>query len=154
MKKSLLTLLAMAAFSTTRWLLISSRHWSTAPVASSTNPSTKRLSRVPRSSRRKPASTSATSNPLAIRRASRPSATSRPRLQPGCCRILRLDVRHGKGAAEFPDTKFVIVDSVVKLPNVRSVVYKENEGSYLVGLLAGLASKSGKVGFVGGMDIR
>ena len=58
-----------------------------------------------------------------------------------------------KVAAEFPDTKFVIVDSVVKLPNVRSVVYKENEGSYLVGLLAGLASKSGKVGFVGGMDI-
>jgi basic membrane protein A len=58
-----------------------------------------------------------------------------------------------KVAAEFPDTKFVIVDSVVKLPNVRSVIYKENEGSYLVGLLAGMASKSGKVGFVGGMDI-
>ena len=55
-----------------------------------------------------------------------------------------------KVAAEFPDTKFV---SVVELPNVRSVVYKEHEGSYLVGLLAGLASKTGKVGFVGGMDI-
>jgi basic membrane protein A len=58
-----------------------------------------------------------------------------------------------KVAAEYPDTKFVIVDSVVELPNVRSVVYKEHEGSYLVGLLAGLASKTGKVGFVGGMDI-
>ncbi|HLP67397.1 MAG TPA: BMP family ABC transporter substrate-binding protein [Rhizobium sp.] len=58
-----------------------------------------------------------------------------------------------KVAAEFPDTKFVIVDSVVDLPNVRSVVYKEEEGSYLVGILAGLASKTGKVGFVGGMDI-
>ncbi|SMD09987.1 BMP family ABC transporter substrate-binding protein [Rhizobium sp. RU36D] len=58
-----------------------------------------------------------------------------------------------KVAAEFPDTKFVIVDSVVDLPNVRSVVYKEEEGSYLVGILAGMASKSGKVGFVGGMDI-
>ncbi|OHV79055.1 BMP family protein [Rhizobium sp. LCM 4573] len=58
-----------------------------------------------------------------------------------------------KVAAEFPDTKFVIVDSVVDLPNVRSVVYKEEEGSYLVGLLAGMASKSGKFGFVGGMDI-
>ena len=58
-----------------------------------------------------------------------------------------------KVAAEFPDTKFVIVDSVVELPNVRSVVYKEEEGSYLVGLLAGMASKTGKVGFVGGMDI-
>lgn len=58
-----------------------------------------------------------------------------------------------KVAGEFPDTKFVIVDSVVNLPNVRSVVYKEEEGSYLVGVLAGMASKSGKVGFVGGMDI-
>jgi basic membrane protein A and related proteins len=58
-----------------------------------------------------------------------------------------------KVAAEFPDTKFVIVDSVVDLPNVRSVVYKEEEGSYLTGILAGMASKSGKVGFVGGMDI-
>ena len=58
-----------------------------------------------------------------------------------------------KVAAEFPDTKFVIVDSVVDLPNVRSVVYKEEEGSYLVGILAGMASKTGKVGFVGGMDI-
>jgi len=58
-----------------------------------------------------------------------------------------------KVAAEFPDTKFVIVDAVVDKPNVRSVVYKEEEGSFLVGTLAGLASKSGKVGFVGGMDI-
>jgi basic membrane protein A len=58
-----------------------------------------------------------------------------------------------KVAAEFPDTKFVIVDAVVDLPNVRSVVYKEEEGSYLTGVLAGLASKTGKVGFVGGMDI-
>ncbi|SFA92960.1 basic membrane protein A [Rhizobium sp. NFR07] len=58
-----------------------------------------------------------------------------------------------KVAAEFPDTKFVIVDSVVDLPNVRSVVYKEEEGSYLTGILAGMASKTGKVGFVGGMDI-
>jgi basic membrane protein A len=58
-----------------------------------------------------------------------------------------------KVAAEFPDTKFIIVDSVVDKPNVRSVLYKEEEGSYLVGVLAGMASKSGKVGFVGGMDI-
>jgi basic membrane protein A len=58
-----------------------------------------------------------------------------------------------KVAAEFPDTKFIIVDAVVDKPNVRSVVYKEEEGSFLVGVLAGLASKTGKVGFVGGMDI-
>jgi basic membrane protein A len=58
-----------------------------------------------------------------------------------------------KVAAEFPDTKFIIVDAVVDKPNVRSVIYKEEEGSYLVGVLAGMASKTGKVGFVGGMDI-
>jgi basic membrane protein A len=58
-----------------------------------------------------------------------------------------------KVAAEFPDTKFIIVDAAVDKPNVRSVVYKEEEGSYLVGVLAGMASKTGKVGFVGGMDI-
>ncbi len=58
-----------------------------------------------------------------------------------------------KVAAEFPDTKFVLVDSVVEKPNVRSVVYAEHEGSYLVGVLAGMASKTGKVGFIGGMDI-
>lgn len=58
-----------------------------------------------------------------------------------------------KVAAEFPDTKFIIVDAVVDKPNVRSVVYKEEEGSFLVGVMAGMASKTGKVGFVGGMDI-
>ena len=56
-------------------------------------------------------------------------------------------------AAEFPDKKFVIIDSVVEQPNVQSVVFKEHEGSFLVGMAAALASKTGKVGFVGGMDI-
>ncbi len=58
-----------------------------------------------------------------------------------------------KVAAEFPDLRFTIIDTVVELPNVQSVVFKEHEGSYLVGLLAVMASKTGKVGFVGGMDI-
>jgi basic membrane protein A len=58
-----------------------------------------------------------------------------------------------KVAKEFPDIQFAIVDMVVDLPNVRSIVFKEHEGSYLVGVLASMASKSGKVGFVGGMDI-
>ncbi|TLP46250.1 BMP family ABC transporter substrate-binding protein [Cohaesibacter sp. CAU 1516] len=58
-----------------------------------------------------------------------------------------------KVAPEFPETKFAIIDMVVDLPNVRSVVFKEHEGSYLVGLLAAKAASSGKVGFVGGMDI-
>lgn len=56
-------------------------------------------------------------------------------------------------AADFPDINFAIVDMVVDKPNVRSVVFNENEGSYLVGMLAAMASKTGKVGFVGGMDI-
>jgi basic membrane protein A len=58
-----------------------------------------------------------------------------------------------KVAREFPKTHFTIIDSVVKLPNVQSVVFREHEGSFLVGMLAAMASKTGKVGFVGGMDI-
>ena len=58
-----------------------------------------------------------------------------------------------KVAAEFPHTRFTLIDAVVKLPNVQSAVFKEHEGSFLVGLLAALASKTGKIGFVGGMDI-
>jgi len=58
-----------------------------------------------------------------------------------------------KVAKEFPDVNFAIIDMVVDLPNVRSIVFKEHEGSFLVGALAAMASKSGKVGFVGGMDI-
>jgi basic membrane protein A len=59
----------------------------------------------------------------------------------------------GEVAADYPDTKFVIIDMVVDAPNVRSVVFNEHEGSYLVGMLAGMASESGTVGFIGGMDI-
>jgi basic membrane protein A and related proteins len=58
-----------------------------------------------------------------------------------------------KVAGEFPKTQFTVIDGVVKLPNVQSVLFKEQEGSFLVGMLAAMASKSGKVGFVGGMDI-
>ena len=58
-----------------------------------------------------------------------------------------------KVGAEFPKTDFTVIDGIVKLPNVQSVLFKEQEGSFLVGMLAAMASKSGKVGFVGGMDI-
>jgi basic membrane protein A len=58
-----------------------------------------------------------------------------------------------KVATEFPDLQFAIIDMVVDKPNIRSVVYKEHEGSYVVGVMAAMASKSKKVGFVGGMDI-
>ena len=56
-------------------------------------------------------------------------------------------------AADYPDTKFVIIDMVVDQPNVKSIVFNEHEGSYLVGMMAALASESGTVGFIGGMDI-
>jgi basic membrane protein A len=58
-----------------------------------------------------------------------------------------------KVAKEFPKLKFAIIDMVVDAPNVQSVVFKEHEGSFLVGMMAAQASKTGKVGFVGGMDI-
>ena len=56
-------------------------------------------------------------------------------------------------AKDYPDTKFAIIDMVVDAPNVRSVIFNEHEGSYLVGMMAAMASKTGTVGFVGGMDI-
>ncbi|MGX1498675.1 basic membrane protein A [Labrenzia sp. MBR-25] len=59
----------------------------------------------------------------------------------------------GQVAPNFPDTDFAIVDMVVDQPNVRSYVFKEHEGAYIGGLLAGMASRSGTIGFVGGMDI-
>jgi basic membrane protein A len=58
-----------------------------------------------------------------------------------------------KVAKEFPNVKFAIIDAVVNLPNVQSIVFKEHEGSFLVGMAAAMASKTGKIGFVGGMDI-
>ncbi len=59
----------------------------------------------------------------------------------------------GSVAKAFPKQRFAIVDMVVAQPNVQSFVYREHEGSFLVGMMAALASKSGKIGFVGGMDI-
>jgi len=56
-------------------------------------------------------------------------------------------------AKEFPDTQFTIIDGVVDLPNVRSILFKAHEGSFLVGVLAAMASEGDPVGFVGGMDI-
>lgn len=58
-----------------------------------------------------------------------------------------------KVAAQFPKVKFAIVDGEVNAPNVRSLLFEEQEGSFLVGALAAMTSKSNSVGFVGGMDI-
>ena len=60
----------------------------------------------------------------------------------------------GKVAPDYPDTKFAVIDvNWLSLPNVRGIGFNEHEGSYLVGMLAAQASKTGTVGFVGGMDI-
>jgi len=56
-------------------------------------------------------------------------------------------------APDYPDTTFAIIDMVVDQPNVRSVVFTEEQGSYLVGMMAAMASESDTVGFIGGMDI-
>lgn len=56
-------------------------------------------------------------------------------------------------AAKFPDTTFAIVDSVVDAPNVGSLVFAAEQGSYLTGVIAASASKSGHIGFIGGMEI-
>ncbi|HVT58255.1 MAG TPA: BMP family ABC transporter substrate-binding protein [Thermoanaerobaculia bacterium] len=56
-------------------------------------------------------------------------------------------------AAEYPRLDFAIVDGVSSLPNVASLIFKEHEGSYLVGMIAARVSKTGVIGFLGGMDI-
>ena len=56
-------------------------------------------------------------------------------------------------APDYPDTDFVIIDSVVEQPNVKSIVFSEHQGSYLVGMMAAMASETGTVSFIGGMDV-
>lgn len=56
-------------------------------------------------------------------------------------------------ARDYPNIRFAIVDGVSDLPNVASLVFKEHEGSYLVGMLAAKNSRTGTIGFIGGMDI-
>jgi basic membrane protein A len=56
-------------------------------------------------------------------------------------------------APQFPDTQFAIVDSVVEEPNVMSLVFAEEQGSFLVGAIAAGMSETGKIGFIGGMEI-
>ena len=56
-------------------------------------------------------------------------------------------------AKDYPNINFAIVDGASELPNVASLVFKEHEGSYLVGMIAAKESKTGVLGFIGGMDI-
>src|SRR5882762_4697140 len=56
-------------------------------------------------------------------------------------------------AKDYPNIQFAIVDGFSDLPNVASLIFKEHEGSYLVGMLAAKTTKTGTIGFLGGMDI-
>ena len=56
-------------------------------------------------------------------------------------------------ARDYPDLHFAIIDGVIDLPNVASLVFKEHQGSYLVGMIAARTTKTGVLGFIGGMDI-
>jgi basic membrane protein A len=56
-------------------------------------------------------------------------------------------------APDYPDTKFGIVDGWAPADNILNIGFTEHEGSFLVGMLAGLKSNSGVVGFIGGQDI-
>lgn len=56
-------------------------------------------------------------------------------------------------AKDYPNIKFAIIDGVIDQPNVASLIFKEHEGSFLVGVIAGKTTKTNRIGFVGGMDI-
>jgi basic membrane protein A len=56
-------------------------------------------------------------------------------------------------AREFPDIRFTVVDAAAEGANVQSVVMREEEGSYLVGILGAMASRAARIGFIGGIDI-
>jgi len=56
-------------------------------------------------------------------------------------------------AIDHPDQQYMIIDSVVDLPNVNSITFKENEGSFLTGALAAMVTQTDKIAFLGGLDI-
>ncbi|HJP83267.1 MAG TPA: BMP family ABC transporter substrate-binding protein [Fimbriimonadaceae bacterium] len=75
----------------------------------------------------------------------------------GCDIVFAIGITQQKAleavAPKYPNVKFGIVDANVSAPNVRSLLFTEQEGSFLAGYLAALTTQSKKVGFVGGMDI-
>ncbi len=56
-------------------------------------------------------------------------------------------------APSYPDVHFGIIDATITHPNVSSILFRDQEGSFLVGAIAGMMSQSHRVGFIGGMDI-
>src|SRR5210317_2175655 len=91
--------------------------------------------------------TNASQREQAIRRFAQRGAN--PIISVGFAQAAPVDVVAG----ENPDVNITLIDMVVDKPNVQSVVFKEEEGSFLVGLLAAMKSETGTVSFVGGMDI-
>ena len=91
--------------------------------------------------------TNASQREQAIRRFAQRGAN--PIISVGFAQAAAVDVVAG----ENPDVNITLIDMVVDKPNVQSIVYKEHEGSFLVGALAAMASKTNTVSFVGGMDI-
>jgi basic membrane protein A len=55
-------------------------------------------------------------------------------------------------AEEYPDQNFALIDMAIANPNVANLLFRANEGSYLIGVAAGMMSETGKIGFIGGMD--
>ncbi len=60
-----------------------------------------------------------------------------------------------KIAPQYPNTSFTVIDGMIPplLKNVQSIVFRDNEGAFLVGVIAAMQSKSGRIGFIGGMDV-
>jgi len=56
-------------------------------------------------------------------------------------------------AKKYPNVRFTVIDAIVDLPNVQSITFKENEGSFLVGMIAAMKTETKTLGFIGGMDI-
>ena len=77
--------------------------------------------------------------------------------QAGCDVVFAVGVGQDQAlkvvAPKYPNVKFGLIDSAIDAPNVRSITFTEEQGSFLAGYAAALASKTGKVGFVGGKKI-
>lgn len=58
-------------------------------------------------------------------------------------------------AEKYPEVKFTVIDGIVPplFPNVQSIVFRDQEGAFLVGMIAGFLSPTNKIGFIGGMDV-
>lgn len=58
-----------------------------------------------------------------------------------------------KTAKKYPDQQFVLIDGQSDVANITSITFKEQEGSFLLGMVAAMTSKTGKIGFIGGADV-